>query len=80
MNLPPSILVKVATRTPGLFLAIVLETLRSRSVRFLDHRFSDGRAVLPPRYIDIKMTNRCNLSRSKSFPEACSSGRRALGL
>jgi len=60
MNVPLSIFVKVAVRTPGVFLALARETLRSRSARWLDYRFGRGRA-LPPRYVDIKLTNRCNL-------------------
>jgi len=60
MNVPLSIFMKVAVRTPDLFCSVARETLRSRTARFLDFRFGRGRA-LPPRYIDIKMTNRCNL-------------------
>ena len=61
MNVPFSILVKVALRTPRLFASVARETLRSKSIKYLDHHFGRGRALLPPRYIDIKMTNRCNL-------------------
>jgi len=60
MNVPLSIFMKVAVRTPGVFCSVARETLRSRTARFLDFRFGRGRA-LPPRYVDIKMTNRCNL-------------------
>ena len=60
MKVPLSIFLKIAVRTPDVFLATALETLRSRTARFMDYRFGNGRA-LPPRYIDVKMTNRCNL-------------------
>jgi len=60
VNVPLPIFLKVAFRTPGVFLGLVRETVRSRTARLLDYRFGNGRA-LPPRYIDIKMTNRCNL-------------------
>jgi len=60
MNVPLPIFLRIAVRTPDVFLATAVETLRSRSARWLDYRFGRGRA-LAPRYIDIKMTNRCNL-------------------
>jgi len=60
MNIPLSIFLKVAVRTPDVFLATAVETLRSRSGRYLDYLFARGRA-LPPRYIDLKLTHRCNL-------------------
>lgn len=52
--------VKIATQTPRVFLSVVRETVRSKSARLLECRAGNGRARLP-RYIDLKMTNRCNL-------------------
>jgi len=60
MNVPLSIFLKVALRTPDVFMGIVRETVRSHVARLWDLRFGDGRAR-PPRYVDIKLTNRCNL-------------------
>ena len=60
MNIPLSIFLKIAFRTPDLFLSVARETIRSHTARLLDYRFGRGRAF-PPRYIDLKMTNLCNL-------------------
>jgi len=61
MNLPLPILLKIAFRTPDVFLSVARETIRSRTARLLDYRFGRGYSFSPPRYIDIKMTNLCNL-------------------
>ncbi|MFO7956553.1 MAG: radical SAM protein [Candidatus Brocadiia bacterium] len=61
MNIPLDIMVKVAVRTPDVFMSVAGETLRCKTARWLDVRMGGGRALMPPRYIDIKMTNRCNL-------------------
>ncbi len=60
MNVPLSIFIKVAMRTPDVFMAIARETIRSKSARWTDYRRGNGKAK-PPRYVDIRMTNRCNL-------------------
>ncbi len=60
MNVPFSILAKVALRTPDIFWGVLRETIRCQTTRLFYYRFGDGRAR-SPRYVDIKMTNRCNL-------------------
>lgn len=61
MKIPLPILAKIASRTPRIFMSVARETLRSKVARHVDQRLPGGRALAPPRYIDIKMTNRCNL-------------------
>ncbi len=60
MNVPLNILIKVAVRTPRVFAGVARETIRCKTARWFDYRREDGTARWP-RYIDIKMTNRCNL-------------------
>lgn len=60
MNVPLSIFLKIALRTPDIFRATVGETVRARYLINLDYYFGKGYAF-KPRYIDIKLTNKCNL-------------------
>jgi radical SAM protein with 4Fe4S-binding SPASM domain len=60
MDIPFEILVKIATRTPGVFANVVRETLSCKRARWIDYPLRREKAK-PPRYVDIKMTHRCNL-------------------
>lgn len=60
MNVPLSIFLKIAFRTPDIFRATAAETLRARYLINLDYYLGKGYAF-KPRYLDIKLTNKCNL-------------------
>jgi radical SAM protein with 4Fe4S-binding SPASM domain len=60
VNIPPRILAKLAVKTPDVLAAVVRETARSRYGALLDYYCGRGRS-LKPRYLDLKLTHRCNL-------------------
>lgn len=78
MNIPPHILFKVMTKTPGVFLNVARESMRCLKTRMVDYPLGKVEAA-PPRYVDIKLTNRCNLrcamcgqwGKEGTFREAC---------
>lgn len=60
MKVPLPILARLARDAPDLLAAILRDSLRGRYAARFDYHRRGGRACLP-RYVFIKLTNRCNL-------------------